>query len=304
VPSCPSPSFAYHPTRVCIDICPFTIANSPGYFGDPGTTPTRLCVLTCQTGLYRDTANNRTCQPNCTYTLTFKTYQDPTTMTCVAECPSFPLSLYAWTNATCVEICPVGYMNDFNRSCVSSCPYLLDPTTNRCVSMCPFSSINNTLLYANLLTYTCVSAQMCPNNTYASDDLLECVATCPNGTFIHQKNCVKFCPNGFYMNPLAQTCVTARNCPTSYFANNQTHSCVLTCTNGTFGDSLTKTCLTECYGGNYSDPNTGLCSPSCSAGQIRNNLTWTCVGNCTTGLFYNPANFTCGTSCPSPYFAN
>jgi len=83
--SCPVPSFAYTVTRVCIDICPYTISSSPGYFGDPGTSPTRLCVTSClTTGLYRDTANNRTCQPTCTYNSTYKTYQDPTIMTCVA----------------------------------------------------------------------------------------------------------------------------------------------------------------------------------------------------------------------------
>ena len=91
VPSCPIPSFAYTVTRVCIDICPYTVANSPGYFGDPGSSPTRLCVTNCLTsGLYRDTANNRTCQPTCTYNSTYKSYQDPTIMTCVAECPTYP----------------------------------------------------------------------------------------------------------------------------------------------------------------------------------------------------------------------
>lgn len=83
VSSCPAPSFAYDLTLVCIDICPYTSQNSPGYFGDSGTSPTRLCVLNCLTsGLYRDTANKRTCQPSCTYNSTYKTYQDPTTMTC------------------------------------------------------------------------------------------------------------------------------------------------------------------------------------------------------------------------------
>lgn len=85
VAACPVPSFAYQVTRVCIDICPFTIATSPGLFGDPSTLPTRLCVPVCLTaGLYRDVAKNRTCQPTCTFNSTYKTYQDPTTMTCLA----------------------------------------------------------------------------------------------------------------------------------------------------------------------------------------------------------------------------
>jgi hypothetical protein len=83
-------------------------------------------------------------------------------MTCVAECPAYPQFLYAWasnsTKSICVSVCPTGYMNDANQSCVSNCTLLLDPTTNRCVSICPFNSINNTLLYANLNTKICVSA--------------------------------------------------------------------------------------------------------------------------------------------------
>ena len=116
IPSCPVPTFAYIPTRVCIDICPVTTDNSPGTFGDPNTTPTRLCVSVCLTsGLYRDVANNRTCQPTCTYNSSYKTYKDPTSMTCVAECPTYPQYLYAWgtnnTNAECVSSCPTGFMN-------------------------------------------------------------------------------------------------------------------------------------------------------------------------------------------------
>lgn len=85
VPSCPTPSFAYIPTRVCIDICPNTIDTSSGLFGDPGTLPTRLCVPNClTTGLYRDVANKRICQSNCIYNASYKTYKDPLSMTCVA----------------------------------------------------------------------------------------------------------------------------------------------------------------------------------------------------------------------------
>ena len=79
------PSYAYTVTRVCIDVCPYTVSNSPGLFGDPDTLPTRLCVSKCLTGgLYRDVANSRTCQLTCTYNSTYKTYRDPTVMTCVS----------------------------------------------------------------------------------------------------------------------------------------------------------------------------------------------------------------------------
>ncbi|XP_031505930.1 uncharacterized protein LOC116268421 [Nymphaea colorata] len=309
VPSCPVPSFAFIEKRICIDICPITIANSPGYFGDPGTTPTRLCVTTCITsGLYRDVANNRTCQPTCTYNSSYKTYREPNTMTCTANCPTYPQYLYAWasnsTNSICISPCTTGYMNDANMSCVAACPFLVDPTTNRCVSSCPISSAANTTLYANLVAKKCVSASSCPNGTYASDDSLTCVSECPNNTYIFGKNCVKFCPNGYYINLVSQTCVLPSACPANYFANNQTTSCVLSCTNGTFGDSTTRQCITACYGSNYADPYTGLCSSSCSTGLLKNSLTLSCVSNCTTGYFYNPLNLSCTTTCQSPYYAD
>ena len=164
-------------TRVCIDICPVTVATSPGLFGDPNTTPTRLCVSTCLTAsLYRDVANNRTCQLTCTYNSTYKTYRDPTTMTCVAECPTYPQYLYAQgtdsATAFCGATCPTGHKYDANMSCISTCPNLYDSTTDRCVDRCPTSSASNTLLYANLITNICVTAANCPLNTYASDDSL------------------------------------------------------------------------------------------------------------------------------------
>jgi proprotein convertase subtilisin/kexin type 5 len=302
VPSCPVPTFAFIQTRVCIDICPVTVSNTPGFFGDPGTTPTRLCVTACLTGgLYRDVANNRTCQPTCTFNSTYKTYQDPTTMTCVGECPSYPQSLFAWgtnsSTASCIFPCTTGYMDDASRSCVANCSNLLDPTTNTCVSICPDHSALNTTLYANLVTKTCVIATACPDNTYASDDHQVCVSTCPNNTYIYQKHCLNTCPDGFYINFLTQSCVNASSCPTDYFANNQTRSCVASCSNGTFGDSLTRMCITTCYGANFADPITGLCSTSCSSGLIKNSLTFSCVGNCQPSYFYNPNSASCTTSC-------
>lgn len=78
---CPSPSFAYQITKVCIDVCPASLTDS-GYFGDAWTTP-RKCYPACQTAsTYRDIYNSRTCQTTCTFTSTIKTYADPTTRSC------------------------------------------------------------------------------------------------------------------------------------------------------------------------------------------------------------------------------
>ena len=122
ISACPAPTFGNSVTRVCIDICPSKTAYySFGLFGDPGTSP-RVCVPKCLTsGLYRDVANNRTCQSTCTYNSEIKTYRDPTTMTCVSECPSSPIKLYAQgTNsatASCVPSCPTGYINGGAMPC-------------------------------------------------------------------------------------------------------------------------------------------------------------------------------------------
>lgn len=282
VTSCPVPSFAFAGSLVCIDICPVTIANTPGFFGDPGLSPTRLCVTNCITSsLYRDKANNRTCQPYCTFNSTYKLYKDPTTMTCVAECPSYPQYLYAWgtnsSTAECLASCPTGHMLDTNMSCVANCPSLLDPTTNRCVDKCPFSSALNTTLFANLLTKICVVSSACPNNTYASDDSLECVSTCPSGTYISGKDCVSSCPDGQYINKGTSSCVAALNCTSSYFADNHTRTCELVCTNGTFADTTTKMCLAQCYSPYYGDQLAGKCVTNCSNGLIKEDLTRTCV---------------------------
>lgn len=99
-------------------------------------------------------------------------------------------------------------MNDDNMSCVLSCSILLDPTTNRCVSICPLSSFSNTFLYDNTFKL-CVAAEQCPNNTYASDDLVTCVPVCPSNTFIYLKRCVAQCPDNYYINYNNKSCVVA-----------------------------------------------------------------------------------------------
>lgn len=99
ITSCPSPTFAWDGSRVCIDVCPSSLLNS-GYFGDPTTTATtRKCYTNCQaTGYYRDIAASRTCVQSCTYNSTYKTYKDPTTMSCEAVCSTYPQFLYADDN--------------------------------------------------------------------------------------------------------------------------------------------------------------------------------------------------------------
>jgi proprotein convertase subtilisin/kexin type 5 len=229
-------------------------------------------------------------------------------MTCVAECPTYPQYLYAWatnsSNAECVSSCSTGYMNEANMSCVAKCPILLDPTTNKCVAQCPYNSVSNTILYADLTSSKCVTADLCPNNTFASDDLLTCVSSCPNDTYIYQKYCVSMCPDGLYINTASRYCVAAKDCPNNTFGNNQTRTCSSSCTNGTYADSTTKMCITQCYGFNYADPVIKVCSSNCSSGLVKNDITLSCVGSCSSGYFFNPSTSNCSTTCQSPYFAD
>lgn len=139
VTACPSPTFAWDGSRVCIDICPASLTDS-GYFGDSTTTPTRKCFQTCQgPNLYRDPAASRTCQLSCTYNTSYKTYKDPTTMSCEAHCSSYPSVRYADDNLKSCELSCAGSLkkDDTTRKCVSTCPYLYDPTTDKCVDKCP-----------------------------------------------------------------------------------------------------------------------------------------------------------------------
>lgn len=139
VTACPSPTFAWDGTRVCIDICPASLTGS-GYFGDPTTSPTRKCFLTCQTnGYYRDIAASRICVTDCTYNSSYKTYKDPTTASCEVVCSTYPSVRYADDNLKSCETACAGSLrkNDATQTCVSVCPLMYDPTTDKCVDICP-----------------------------------------------------------------------------------------------------------------------------------------------------------------------
>ena len=201
------------------------------------TTPTRKCFLTCQTtGYYRDIAASRTCVQSCTYNTTYKTYKDPTTMSCEAVCSTYPQFLYADDNIKSCQASCAGTLrkNDATQKCVSTCPYLYDPTTDKCVDICPTQSSSGAL-FANLTANnnTCIIGSSCPANTYADTDSRTCTSSCPNGTYINGKFCVYFCPGDYFMDPITRACVTPFNCSSGRIADNQTRSCVTQCI-GTF----------------------------------------------------------------------
>lgn len=86
---------------------------------------------------------------------------------------------------------------------------------------CPRHSVINVPLYADLSLKKCVQYSDCPANTYASDDLMECVATCPGNTVIDGKMCVYACADGYFIDRVNRKCVTPSNCPTNQYADSQ-----------------------------------------------------------------------------------
>ena len=304
VTSCPDPSFAYDGTRVCIDICPPSLTDS-GLFGDENTSPTRKCFGTCQTsGYYRDPEASRTCVTDCTYNDTYKSYKDPTTMSCEKVCSTYPQVRYADDNLKSCETGCAGSLkkNDADRTCVAVCPNLYDPSTDSCVDKCPRYSTDG-VLFANYDTDTCVVAASCPASTYADSDNNECTGTCPEGTYIYSGHCVYHCPDDYFKDNTNQLCVTPTNCPPGQYADNQTRSCVDECI-GSFGDSVLRRCVFRCYGTEYGDPFTHTCETSCSNGLHINTANNSCVADCEVGLFQNPANSSCSAICSNPYYAD
>lgn len=62
-----------------------------------------------------------------------------------------------------------------------------------------------------------------------------------------------------------QICVQAKNCPTNYYGNNNTLTCVNPCS-GTlpFGDPISKQCVFDCPDGYWGDPANNLCVQTCN----------------------------------------
>lgn len=278
VTACPTPTFAWDGTRVCIDICPASLVDD-GYFGDPTTTPTRKCVRFCQSpGYYRDIAVARVCKTTCRYNSTYKSYKDPTTMSCETVCSTYPQMRYINDlTFSCELTCGWGLRkNDANQSCVTTCPLMYDPTTDKCVDICPTESTLGAL-FANLTNNnnTCIVASSCPNNTWADYDSRTCATSCPNGTYKYGKFCVYVCPNTLFMDNTTQTCVAPVNCSSGLIADNQTRSCVSQCV-GTYLETTLNRCIDVCYGTKYGDPFTHRCETSCSNGLRINTATRTC----------------------------
>lgn len=75
--------------------------------------------------------------------------------------------------------------------------------------------------------------QSCPSGTYGDNDTRVCLDKC-----VFQK------PKFTWKDRLNNFCVTF--CPYTYYADNYTGACELTCSNGTFADQSSRRCVINC----------------------------------------------------------
>jgi hypothetical protein len=81
IPQCPDTWYSDNSTRVCTQTCNSTV----GYLA---YRPTRMCVLVCINNTY---AHNGVCVTACPNTTAPFYYIDPTTVSCVTNCPDYYL---------------------------------------------------------------------------------------------------------------------------------------------------------------------------------------------------------------------
>lgn len=156
-----------------------------------------------------------------------------------------------------------------------------------------------------------MTSSNCPYLTYADTNQYLCVSNCSDGQWIDGKMCVYECPDGYYGNPQNRSCVIPTNCPSNYYADNVTTTCVTTCP-GSFSYATTQTCVLVCPNVSgtvyYADPVTRVCSTSCTYNAtiklIKNDANQTCVSQCSPPLFFDPFTYNCTYSCSNSYYSD
>jgi len=204
-----------------------------------------------------------------------------------SDCLSCISSLFLQTSpgpSTCQSLCPDGDYSDSSTktcpTCNSSCTKCSGPSSNECLS-CPNS------MYLLVLggTFTCVSS--CPSNYYSDSDnnCLPCDATCTTCNGGLPTNCLVCTLPRYFMGGL---CVY--QCPSSYFGDNSTATCILNCQDTTFGYNVSKICCPCNNCQTCSGFGANQCI-SCTGTQLLQDNT--CVTNCSANYFLNQAASTC-----------
>lgn len=129
------------------------------------------------------------------------------------------------------------------------------------------------------------------------------------------RTCVRNCSRSplalFGIIAARRICVTAANCPTNFYGDNNTLTCVNPCS-GTlpFGDPVSKQCVSDCPDGYYGDKVSRLCVRICNftTYHYADNITGNCETLCTLGTFgVNASAYdgipSCEEDCPPGSFA-
>lgn len=120
------------------------------------------------------------------------------------------------------------------------------------------------------------------------------------------RTCVRNCSRSplllFGIIATRRVCVTAPNCPTNFFGDNQTLTCVNPCIGILpFGDPISKLCVSQCPDGYYGDIDTHLCVQICNFTTFHyaDNQTGYCTTNCSAGTYGVNASLISGDYIPS-----
>jgi hypothetical protein len=131
-----------------------------------------------------------------------------------------------------VQSCEPQYADESIQTCVNTCNYTLslyrDSTTWRCVSLCPLNTYGD---YSNPNDKVCVIN--CASGWYSDNSTWTCVQNCPSTPSYYIETslaqCVATCRSDLneYALDIGRICVT--NCPSGYFADNNTGRCLQNC---------------------------------------------------------------------------
>lgn len=119
------------------------------------------------------------------------------------------------------------------------------------------------------------------------------------------RKCLQFCPFGYFADNNTFSCVTS--CSSLYpYADSLTHKCVnyLNCSQGQFAYLATGTnsggsCKAICPPNYFSNPLNKKCETLCPSGYYASTINQTCAQTCSVHLYMDSVNRKCVPNCPS-----
>jgi hypothetical protein len=152
----------------------------------------------------------------------------------------------------CVLVC-INNTYSHQGACISACPnttapfYYIDLTTISCVTTCP------DYYFKDNIQGKCVLANGCSQGYYADYSLSTCVLECNSTLYVYKDDttmqCVDQCPFGTFGDHSNMTIKFCRiDCPSSWYQDNSTWTCVQTCPTypSYYADTHLGKCLDRC----------------------------------------------------------